>query len=83
MDKSAGHWCSFLPNWSWAQADVGELQQIFSSPVQVGLRLAVKKKNIFTVRVVSHWPRLPREPVDAPSLEVFNARLHGTLSNLV
>lgn len=45
MDKSAGHWCSFLPNWSWAQADLGELQQIFSSPVQVGLRLAVKKKN--------------------------------------
>ena len=30
-----------------------------------------------------HWHRLPREPVDAPSLEVFKARLDGALSNLV
>jgi len=37
----------------------------------------------FTVRVVSHWHRLPREAVDAPSLKVFKARLDGALSNLV
>ena len=30
-----------------------------------------------------HWGRLPREVVDAPSLEVFKARLDGALSNLV
>ncbi|KFW71842.1 hypothetical protein AS28_03541, partial [Pygoscelis adeliae] len=41
------------------------------------------RKNIFTVRVVRHWNRLPREAVDAPSLEVFNTRLDGALSNLV
>jgi len=35
------------------------------------------------VRVVSHRNRLPREHVDAPSLEVFKARLDGALSNLV
>jgi len=35
------------------------------------------------MRVVKHWNRLPREAVDAPSLEVFRARLDGALSNLV
>jgi len=35
------------------------------------------------VRVVRHWHRLPREVVDAPSLETFQARLDGALSNLV
>jgi len=35
------------------------------------------------VRVVRHWNRLPRELVDAPSLEVFKARLDGALSTVV
>jgi len=37
----------------------------------------------FTLRVVKHWHRLPREAVSAPSLEVFKARLDGALSSLV
>ena len=41
------------------------------------------RKKFFTVRVVRHWNRLPREAVAAPSLEVFKARLDGALSNLV
>ncbi|KFR02886.1 hypothetical protein Y956_13416, partial [Nipponia nippon] len=41
------------------------------------------RKNFFTQRVVRHWNRLPREAVDAPSLEVFKARLDGALSNVV
>jgi len=41
------------------------------------------RKELFTVRVVRPWHRLPREAVDAPSLEVFKARLDGALSNLV
>ena len=45
-------------------------------------RLDVRKK-FFTVRVVRHWNRLPREAVDAPSLAVLKARLDGALSNLV
>ncbi|KAK4811233.1 hypothetical protein QYF61_022130 [Mycteria americana] len=38
---------------------------------------------IFTTRVVKHWSRLPREVVDAPSLETFKVRLDGALSNLI
>ncbi|KFZ53087.1 hypothetical protein N321_04379, partial [Antrostomus carolinensis] len=41
------------------------------------------RKKFFTVRVVRHWNRLPKEVVDAPSLEVFKARLDEALSNLV
>ena len=46
------------------------------------LRLNVRGK-FFTRRVVRCWNRLPREVVDAPSLEVFKARLAGALGNLV
>jgi len=45
-------------------------------------RLYIRKK-LFTVWVVRHWNRLPREAVDVPSLAVFKARLDGALSNLV
>ena len=45
-------------------------------------RLDIRKK-FFTMRVVRHGNRLPREVVDAPSLAVFKARLDGALSNLV
>ncbi|KGL85957.1 hypothetical protein N301_03036, partial [Charadrius vociferus] len=45
-------------------------------------RLDTRKK-FFTLRVVRHWNRLPREAVDAPTLEAFKARLDGALSNLV
>ena len=45
-------------------------------------RLDIRKKS-FIVRVVRHWNRLPRESVDAPSLEALKARLDGAVSNLV
>ncbi|KFV43505.1 hypothetical protein N341_01554, partial [Tyto alba] len=45
-------------------------------------RLDIRKK-FFTVRVVKHWNRLPREVVDAPCLERFKLRLDRALSNLI
>ncbi|KFW68160.1 hypothetical protein AS28_12033, partial [Pygoscelis adeliae] len=41
------------------------------------------RKNFFTMRVMRHWNRLPREAVDAPSLEAFKVRLDGALTNLI
>ena len=41
------------------------------------------RRNFFTQRVLTHWNRLPREVVDAPSLEAFKARLDVSLGSLV
>jgi len=37
----------------------------------------------FTQTVVKHWNRLPKESVDAPSLQAFKARLDEALGNLI
>ena len=45
-------------------------------------RLDIRRK-FFTQRVVKHRNRLPKEAVDAPSLEAFKARLDVALGSLV
>jgi len=45
-------------------------------------RLDIRRK-FFPQRMVKHWNRLPKEAVDAPSLEAFNARLDVALGSLV
>ena len=41
------------------------------------------RKNIFTMRVMKPWHRLPREVGDASSLESFKLRLDRALSNVI
>ena len=44
-------------------------------------RLDIWRK-FFTQRVVMHWNRLPKDAVDAPSLDAFKAKLDVALSSL-
>ena len=41
------------------------------------------RKKFFTMRMVRQWHKLPREAVDAPSLDTFKARLDGALGSLI
>ena len=41
------------------------------------------RRKFFTQRVVTHWNRLPKKAVDAPSLESFKARLDVALGSLI
>jgi len=43
----------------------------------------MRKKKSFTVRVMRHWNKLPREVANPPSPETFKARLDQALSNLI
>jgi len=41
------------------------------------------RKTFFKMRVVKHWSGLPREVMEAPSLETVKVKLDGALSNLI
>jgi len=41
------------------------------------------RKNFFPLRVTESWPRLPREVVESPSLEIFKPRLDVVLCSLL
>jgi len=45
-------------------------------------RLGIRKR-FFAERVVSHWKRLPREVVMAPSLSEVKGHLDGTFNHMV
>jgi len=41
------------------------------------------RKNLVPLRVTEPWPRLPREAVESPSLEIFQTRLDKVLCSLL
>ena len=41
------------------------------------------RKNFFPLRVTEPWPRLPREAVESPSLEIFQPLLDMVLCSLL
>ena len=49
---------------------------------QENKRLDIRRK-FFAQKVVRHWNRLPKEVLDAPSLEAFKARLDVAPGSLV
>jgi len=55
--------------------------EMASSFKKVDLRLDIRKKS-FTVTVVRHKSRSPRDVVEAPSLETFKVRLDQAPCNL-
>ena len=57
---------------------------LFAALEKIGIAgiLDIRKKSL-TVRVVRHWNRLPRDVVDAPSMETFKERLDQALGNLM
>ena len=66
----------------FTRVDSDRTRRDFFKLRQGRFRFYIRRK-FFTQRVVTHWNRLPREVVDAPSLEVFKARLDEALGNLV
>ena len=57
------------------------LPSIYNTHKQFIHRTSVKKVHVLTHQ--DHWNRLPKEAVDAPSLEAFKARLDVALGSLV
>ena len=41
------------------------------------------RKNFFPLRVTEHWPRLPREVEESPSMEIFQPHLDAVLCSLL
>ena len=70
---------------SYVEKKLGNNSKVYSPRNKRSLRDSSDsfRRKLFTQRVVAHWNGLPREVVDAPSLEAFKARLDVALGSLV
>ena len=68
--------------WLFTRVDNGRTKGKGFKLKEGRFRLDVRGK-FFTMRVVIHWNRLPKEVVGAPSLEAFKTSLDVTLGSLV
>ena len=68
-------------DWLLTQSDNNRTRESGFKLEEGGFRLDVRKK-FLTQKMVWHWHRLPREAMDAPSLDVFKSRLDGALGSL-
>ena len=72
MVPCRGEWEPSLPS---SRGNGHELKQ---RKLQLKMR-----KNFFPLRVMEPWPRLPREAVESPSLEIFQTCLDEVLYSLL
>lgn len=63
---------------SWNRWPDGNSPELCQGRVRLG-----SKKHLFTVRIVKHWNRLPREVVDVPGLSVLKRHSDNALSNIL
>ncbi|KAK4827896.1 hypothetical protein QYF61_022319 [Mycteria americana] len=80
-------WADLIEAFQYLKGPTGKLERDFlQGHVVTGqggrFRLDTRTK-FFTMRVVKHWNRLPREVVDAPSLEMFKARVLKELADVL
>ena len=64
------------------QWSVVVVQGVMAYKLNIGISV-LTWKNVFTVRVMKHWNRLPREDVESVSVEIFETCVDAYLCDLL
>jgi len=74
---SGTNWGTSLGKYFWF------LSNLASAHPSVFIFCLNTRKNVFPLRVMEHWNRLPKEVVESPALEIFKTRLDKVLCSLL